>query len=164
MKPLTAGACCLALLSALAPAQSDSMLIPGSPMLVAGTPDAKQRDDPVVSLHAISAENAAAAASAELPDLKQADAKHRVTAIRYCGGGYFVSTAARDDLRFREFNLRFRTDSSKHGPAAGQPVLVPQGMAGDRAQIVFAKPAEISAFIRNRCGGKGRPPISTDPR
>jgi len=30
-------------------------------------------------------------------------------------------------------------------------VLVGQGMSGDRAQIVFAEPGEISAFINNRC-------------
>jgi cytochrome c len=29
--------------------------------------------------------------------------------------------------------------------------MVGQGMQGDRAQIVFARPEEISAFIREEC-------------
>jgi cytochrome c len=61
-------------------------------------------------------------------------------------------TNAKDQTRaFWEFNLRFKTDSSPSGPEPGKPVLVSQGMQGDRAQVVFSKPAEISSFIRERC-------------
>jgi len=54
-------------------------------------------------------------------------------------------------LPFWEFNLRFKTDSSPNGPAPGKPVLVGQGMQGDRAQVVFSAPEEISSFIRKGC-------------
>src|SRR6266852_5904286 len=46
-------------------------------------------------------------------------------------------------LKFWEFNLRFKSDSSSRGPRKGEPVLAGQGMQGDRAQIVFSSPAEI---------------------
>ena len=52
------------------------------------------------------------------------------------------------------FNLRYKSDSSSRGPREGQPVLVGQGMRGDRAQVVFASPAEISEFIRKECSNK----------
>ena len=51
----------------------------------------------------------------------------------------------------REFNLRFKTDSSKLGPRPGQPVAVGAGMQGDRASIVFASPKEISTAIAESC-------------
>ena len=37
------------------------------------------------------------------------------------------------------------------GPARGQPALVGQGMQGDRAQVVFSTPGEISGFIGEGC-------------
>jgi len=52
---------------------------------------------------------------------------------------------------FWEFNLRFKTDSSRLGPATGTPVLVPAGMQGDRASVVFSSPAEIGRLIEERC-------------
>jgi cytochrome c len=54
-------------------------------------------------------------------------------------------------MNYWEFNLRFKTDASPRGPAPGKPVLVGQGMQGDQAQVVFARSAEISAFIREGC-------------
>src|SRR6266571_1439970 len=50
-----------------------------------------------------------------------------------------------------EFNLRFKTDSGKDGPAPGKPVIVGAGMQGDRASIVFASASEISNFIKSSC-------------
>jgi len=52
---------------------------------------------------------------------------------------------------FWEFNLRFKTDSSKDGPPKGKPAIVQAGMQGDRAFIVFAGPAEMSTFIKKQC-------------
>jgi len=52
---------------------------------------------------------------------------------------------------FWEANLRFKTDSSDAGPAAGKPVIMRAGMMGDRASVFFAAPDEISAFIKHRC-------------
>jgi cytochrome c len=54
-------------------------------------------------------------------------------------------------FKYAEFNLRFRTDGSEKGPAAASPVIIPSGMMGDRGFLIFARPAEISAFIKGKC-------------
>jgi cytochrome c len=74
-----------------------------------------------------------------------------VTAIRYCGDTYTVATADGQEEPFWEFNLRFKTDGSADGPAAGKPVIVQTGMQGDRAAVIFSRPDEISGFIRREC-------------
>jgi cytochrome c len=38
-------------------------------------------------------------------------------------------------------NLRFKTDSSESGPEKGRPAIMPAGMMGDRASVIFADPA-----------------------
>lgn len=85
-------------------------------------------------------------------NLKQVPPEQTVEAVRYCDGQYFVSTGAGDRLEFPEFNLRIKTDMSDNGPMAGKPALIPAGMMGDRAFLVFAQPAEISSYIENDCG------------
>jgi hypothetical protein len=50
-----------------------------------------------------------------------------------------------------EFNLRFKTDGGPLGPHPQSPVIVPLGMSGGRAFLVFASPAEISTFIKLEC-------------
>ena len=52
---------------------------------------------------------------------------------------------------FWERNLRFRTDSSKDGPEKGAPAIMPAGMTGDRASVIFAAPEEITKMIEARC-------------
>lgn len=86
-----------------------------------------------------------------LPNLKEAAAALPVTAIRYCGDAYRLTTADQKTHTFWEFNLRFKTDGGTDGPPAGKPVLVGTGMQGDRAAVVFARPEEISSFIRRQC-------------
>lgn len=90
-------------------------------------------------------------APGELADLKSVGPGQQVTAIRYCGDTYHITTAAGEALPFWEFNLRFKTDSSDKGPHTGQPVLLPASMMGDRAFVIFAAPAEISSFVEKRC-------------
>jgi cytochrome c len=90
------------------------------------------------------------AAPGGLADLKTLGPDQQVTAIRYCGDTYHVTTAAGEALPFWEFNLRFKTDSSDKGPPPGQPMLLPASMMGDRAFVIFADPAEISAFIESK--------------
>lgn len=127
--------------------------IPGSAMAFRGVPDARARGDLVAYLRAVS-EGKAAGADAKtppLPDLKQPDPGQRVNAIRHCGDTYHVTLGNGKTYPFWEFNLRFKTDSSARGPLKGRPVMVGSGMGGDRAQVVFAEAAEISAFIRSRC-------------
>lgn len=84
-------------------------------------------------------------------NLKEPTETQRITSIGYCGDAYRVTLDTGKTYTFWEFNLRFKTDSSDNGPRSGAPAVVRAGMMGDRAQIVFAAPAEISAFIRNDC-------------
>ena len=126
--------------------------VPGNFMLFGGIADAKVRTDLVAYLRAASEGKAPAARRvAALPDLKKAPPNAVVRELRHCGDTYFVTNSEGATLPFWEFNLRFKTDSSASGPAPGRPVLVGQGMQGDRAQIVFARSEEISTFVRKDC-------------
>ncbi len=84
-------------------------------------------------------------------NLKDTVSKQQASAIHYCGDAYFVTLATGETFTFWEFNLRFKTDSSKDGPPKGKPGIVRAGMQGDRAFVVFAGPAEISTFIKKQC-------------
>ena len=75
----------------------------------------------------------------------------QVRSIKHCGDTYTVETADGKVEKIWEFNLRFKSDSSKLGPAPGKPVVVGAGMQGDRASIVFASPKEISGTIKQSC-------------
>lgn len=125
--------------------------IPGNAMAYQGLPDGRARSDLIAYLRAVSEGKLAAPKTPGLPDLKAVDAGQRVSAIRHCGDTYRVTLGDGGVHAFWEFNLRFKTDSSPRGPRQGEPVIVGAGMGGDRAQVVFAAPAEISAFIRNEC-------------
>lgn len=132
--------------------------IPGNRMTFPGIRDERARTDLIAFLEAATtAEGDDAPPAAEggmAPqrlNLKEAPPANRVTAIRYCGDTYHVTTAAGETIPFWEFNLRFKTDGSDLGPPAGRPALVPAGMMGDRASVIFAAPEEISALIERRC-------------
>lgn len=125
--------------------------IPGNALAYQGLPDATVRSDLVAYLRAVSEGKAAALKTPALPDLKTVEAGQRVKAIGHCGDTYRVTLGNGARYPFWEFNLRFKTDSSAHGPRKGEPVIVGAGMGGDRAQVVFAAPEEISVFIRNEC-------------
>lgn len=126
--------------------------VPGNYMQFRGIAEGKARTDLVAYLRAVAeGKSPPARSAAALPDLKGAPASAIVTALRHCGDTYFVTHGDGETLPYWEFNLRFKTDSSASGPAPGRPVMVGQGMQGDRAQIVFARPEEISAFIRKDC-------------
>ena len=84
-------------------------------------------------------------------DLKNAPASGQVRSIKYCGDTYTVETADGKAEKVWEFNLRFKSDSSKLGPAPGKPVIVGAGMQGDRASIIFSSPGEISGAIKQSC-------------
>jgi cytochrome c len=131
---------------------SPEKAVPGNYMLFGGIADAKVRADLAAYLRAASEGKAPRGRqSAALPELKQAPPNAVVRALRHCGDTYFVTNNEGATLPFWEFNLRFKTDSRASGPAPGRPVLVGQGMQGDRAQIVFARFEEISAFVREDC-------------
>jgi cytochrome c len=87
----------------------------------------------------------------QVPNLKMLDADDRVTSIAYCRDTYRVTTAAGETHEFWERNLRFKTDSSEEGPENGAPAIVGAGMMGDRADVIFAAPQEIGAFVKPGC-------------
>jgi cytochrome c len=62
-----------------------------------------------------------------------------------------VTTADGKTRAFWERNLRFRTDSSKDGPEKGSPAIMPAGMIGDRASVIFAALEEINKMIEAQC-------------
>jgi cytochrome c len=86
-----------------------------------------------------------------VPNLKQLEPEDRVRSINHCGDTYEVATADGKTRDFWERNLRFKTDVSAEGPQKGVPAIVPAGMMGDRADVIFASPHEISSFIAEHC-------------
>jgi cytochrome c len=86
-----------------------------------------------------------------VPNLKKLDPPERVQSINHCGDTYKITTADGKTRDFWERNLRFKTDVGDDGPQKGSPAIVPAGMMGDRADVIFASPDEISAFISHQC-------------
>ena len=85
------------------------------------------------------------------PNLKSLESNMQVKTITYCHDTYRVTTADGKTRAFWERNLRLKTDSGNDGPRSGAPALVPAGMMGDRADVIFAAPEEISKMIEARC-------------
>src|SRR5438552_6879356 len=134
--------------------------LPGTGMTFPGLKEAKDRQDVIAYLRAVSEGKAPqarqggrgmATMSRETLDLRKAPAEGQVTSITQCGDTYTVATADGKTQKIWEFNLRFKTDSSKVGPLPGKPVAVGAGMQGDRASVVFASPKEISEFVKQSC-------------
>lgn len=134
--------------------------IPGNFMTFAGIDDAKARADLIAFLKTAGTGRTAAAPessggmmgmTSSLKDLKKVGPERQVRAIRLCRDSYFVTKADGKLAVFWEPNLRFETDSSSLGPVSGKPAIMPSGMMGDRATVIFAAPAEISRFIKQQC-------------
>jgi cytochrome c len=133
--------------------------IPGNSMTFPGLKQAPDRADIIAYLQAVSENKAPAAKQPQRGmmmgggriDLKQAPPEGRVTSIGHCRDTYTVRTADGKAQKVWEYNLRFKTDSSKDGPDPGKPVIVGAGMQGDRASVVFADPEEIGRFIKQDC-------------
>lgn len=85
------------------------------------------------------------------PNLKGLEPGKQVKAIAYCHDTYRVTTADGKTRAFWERNLRFMTDSSQDGPEKGAPAIMPAGMMGDRAAVIFADPEEIAGLIAKHC-------------
>jgi cytochrome c len=134
-------------------------LVPGTNMTFPGIKDPAARQDVIAFLAAAQEGKAPRmegsgrrmGMQARRPDLKNAPPSGQVRAIRHCGDTYTVDTADGKSEKVWEFNLRFKTDASKLGPAPGKPVIVGAGMQGDRASVVFSSPKEISETIRASC-------------
>jgi cytochrome c len=134
-------------------------LVAGTSMTFPGLREPQARQDVIAYLKAVNDDKAPPAAKGDgmmgmgrrKTDLKSAPAAGQVRSIEHCGDTYSVATADGKTEKVWEFNLRFKTDSSKLGPTPGQPVIVGAGMQGDRASIVFSSPKEISEFIKPSC-------------
>jgi cytochrome c len=135
-------------------------VVPGTSMSFPGIKDPKAREDVIAYLKAVDQGKAPEEEGSKRgmmgmmrskPDLKDAPPAAQVRSIRYCGDTYTVEMGDGKIEKVWEFNLRFKTDSSRLGPAPGKPVAVGAGMRGDRASIVFASPGEIAESIRREC-------------
>ena len=139
--------------------------IPGNTMTFPGMKDARQRADLLAFLKEATQPGHAPKTAqggnqmggmmgmggGGVPNLKTLDPQDRVQSINHCGDTYKVSTADGKTRDFWERNLRFKTDVSDEGPQKGTPALVGAGMMGDRADVIFASPEEISGFIAHQC-------------
>lgn len=140
-------------------------MVPDNEMPFEGIKDGSARSDLLAFLNEATKPGAAPALTAQgrmngmggmmgggrAPDLKMLDPGQRVTAIAHCRDTYRVTTADGKTRHFWERNLRLKTDSSEEGPQSGAPAIVPAGMMGDRADVIFAAPEEISKTIEGRC-------------
>ena len=141
-------------------------LVPGNQMSFAGIKDARQRADLLAFLKEATRPGASVAqqdaptgggnmggmmGGGQVPNLKRLYPAERVQEIRYCNDTYTISTADGQTRKFWERNLRLKTDASGNGPEKNTPALVPAGMMGDRADVIFADPSEISAHIAAKC-------------
>ena len=144
-------------------------LVPGNEMTFPGIKDAQQRADLLAFLKEATKKGAAQTAQqggpmggmmggmggmmggGQVPNLKKLYSAQRVQTITYCKDTYTVTTANGQSRKFWERNLRLKTDASNDGPEKNAPALVDAGMMGDRADVIFADPSEISPFIAPKC-------------
>jgi len=93
----------------------------------------------------------AGAQEGRIVDLKKVPPDHQVEGVNYCKGTYRLKLKDGSTRDFKEFDLRFKTDSGPTGPNPGAPVLIPSGKAGDRAFLVFAEPDELKNMLKKTC-------------
>jgi cytochrome c len=138
-------------------------LVPGNQMTFAGIKEPQPRADLLAFLKQATRPGAASVAQQNGPmggmmmrgngvlNLKKLEPAQSVKAITYCKDTYTVTTANGMARKFWERNLRLKTDSSGDGPEKNAPALVDAGMMGDRADVIFAQPSEISSLIAMKC-------------
>jgi cytochrome c len=143
-------------------------LVPGNDMPFAGIKNTQQRADLLAFLKQATQAGHAPAAPAQggqmggmtggggggVPNLKKLNPNERVQKVTHCRDTYKVTTVDGKTRAFWERNLRLKTDSSNEGPDKGAPALMGAGMMGDRADVIFSTPDEISGFIKDQCGAK----------
>lgn len=144
-------------------------LVPGNEMTFAGIKDDQQRADLLSFLKEATKKGGSQTAQQSGPmggvmggmggmmgggqvsNLKKLYSAQRVQAITYCKDTYTVTTANGQSRKFWERNLRLKTDASNDGPEKSAPALVDAGMMGDRADVIFSDPSEISPLIAAKC-------------
>lgn len=88
----------------------------------------------------------------QVPDfLNRPTPRQLVVSVRHCRNTFFLVTADGTEHPIWETNLRLKVDTSMAGPRGEQPVLMPSGMQGDKASLIFSDPALISRIIEKRC-------------
>lgn len=141
-------------------------VVPGNQMTFDGIKDARQRADLLSFLKEATRPGRSQVSQqggpmggmggmmggGQVPNLKKLDPADRVQAITHCKDTYTITTANGRTRKFWERNLRLKTDASADGPEKNAPALVKAGMMGDRADVIFAEPSEISPFIAAKCG------------
>jgi cytochrome c len=137
-------------------------LVPGNSASFPGLKKESTRDDVIAYLKAVSEGKAPSGPAgggmmggmmggSGPANLRQASTDALVASLRHCRDTYIIKTAAGATRKVWEYNVRLKTDSSKHGPNPGKPVMTASGMQGDRVSIVFASPSEVSEFIKESC-------------
>lgn len=137
--------------------------VPGTYMTFRGLRDVKQRNDLIAFLKIAAGPDGAKAvvaqklippdeARGQVPEpLRDVKDNERIASIRHCKSTFFVRTADGNERAIWELNLRIKVDSGASGPPAGQPVLLPAGMQGDRASAVFSAVSEIARTVEEKC-------------
>jgi cytochrome c len=129
--------------------------VPDNRMTIQGVVDAKARADLIALLRLATPKGptgvATTATEVVEPDLKSQSEARQVRAIQFCGDTYRVTTADGRTAEFWERNLRFETDSSARGPKPDIPTIMPAGMLGDRATVIFFRPEEIDDLVKRAC-------------
>jgi len=139
-------------------------IVPGNQMTFAGIKDVQPRADLLAFLKEGTQRGGSQAAQGggmggmsgmmggrDVPNLKKIDPAESVKVITYCKDTYTVTTANGQTRKFWERNLRLKTDASGDGPEKNAPALINAVMMGDRADVIFADPSEISPFIAAKC-------------
>lgn len=129
--------------------------IPHNLMTIRGIGDAGTRAN-LIALLRLAGQNgptgaAATAPEANDPALQAEPPARQVRTILICGDTYRVTTQDGRTRAFWERNLRFETDQSARGPSSSTPVIMPTGMFGDRATVIFHQPEEIGSTIKPGC-------------
>lgn len=109
-----------------------------------GLQDAREREDAIAYLRAVSEDRAP-------PQIDKPSPGSEVSEVEHCGSTYTVRTADGKSRRIPESDLQFKTDSSNRGPRPGHPVVAGTDAGGEPLSIVFASPAEMSHFVRQSC-------------
>ena len=146
-------------------------VVPGNQMTFPGIKDARQRSDLLAFLKEATQPGGSQQAQGrgdgmggmmgggmggmmgggQVPNLRKLEPSDRVQSISHCNDTFTVTTADGTTHKFWERNLRLKVDTSDEGPEKNAPALIGAGMMGDRADVIFADPGEISGLIAAKC-------------
>lgn len=138
-------------------------MIPGTYMAFPGIKDAQARADLIAFLEIAGAPGGGERAVAEglIPaaylraqapqPIRDAPPYARISAIRHCGDGYFITTQDGRETPYWEKNIRLKIDSVESGPPPGVAVLLGARMRGDRFSVIFSGLADLTAIVQEKC-------------